>query len=92
MAETTWVNGITGSIESTEILHAANTAINTYGYSKGDELTIQKKGPDAKFYVHTMDGSASIGGRNSSVILLTPGTYRIVGVSKNPLYVTYEVI
>lgn len=92
MAETTWVNGVTGSILSTEILHAANTAINVYGYTVGDDLTIQKKGPNGKFYPHKMKGDSKIGGINSSAIILTPGTYRIIGNSKNALYITYEVI
>jgi len=92
MAETPWVNGVVGDIDSSEILHAANTAVNVYGYSVGDILTLQKKAPDSKFYPHKVSGSAVIGARDSSFIILTPGIYRIVGVSKKLVHITWEAI
>lgn len=90
MAESVWVNGILGEISSTEQTFAANTAINIYGSDSGDDIRLQKKGPDNKFYPHKVDGSDMVGGRNSSFILLVAGIYKIVGKSKKALYITYE--
>jgi len=92
MAETTWVDGVNGAVASSEVLMTANTVINIYSVSQNDVLRLQKKGPDAALYPHVIDGSPRIGNTNSSFILLTPGTYKIVGTTTSPIYITYEAL
>jgi len=92
MSETTWVDGVNGTVASTEVLMTANTAINIYSVSQNDKLYLQKKGPDTVMYPHVVDGSPRIGNTNSSFILLTPGTYKVVGTTTSPVYITYEAL
>jgi len=92
MSETTWINGVNGTVASTEVSMTANTVINIYSVSQNDKLYLQKKGPDTVLYPHVVDGSPRIGNTNSSFILLTPGTYKIVGTTTSPVYITYEAL
>ena len=93
MSEETCVNGVSGAVNSSEILMVANTAINIYGWKIGDDLNLKKKNPvDGKLYPHKVNGSSKIGFQDSSFILTTPGTYVIDGNVKGPIFITYEVI
>jgi len=93
MSEQTWVNNISGAVASSEVLLEANTAINIYGWTVGDDLTLKKKNPiNNKLYVHKVNGSAKIGVTDSSILLITPGTYKIEGAAKGPIFITYETI
>jgi len=92
MSETTWIDGVAGAVESTAVLMTANTVINLYSVTHEDILRLLKQGPDSTYYPHVVDGTPRIGNINSSFILLTPGTYKIVGTSASPVYVTYEAL
>lgn len=92
MAETTWVNGVVGKIDSTEQIFAANTAINLYNASIDMSVSLLKKGPNGIFYPSSTNGSPKLQKRDSSFVLATGGTYKIVGTSSIPLYITFEAL